>query len=82
MISLRGLRGARLDPFGAATVRRTERALIANYRAVICDPLEKLRFDDNTDYHELLASEYGADVLEWPCQRPIHSPRRRPVFSR
>jgi indolepyruvate ferredoxin oxidoreductase len=31
----RGVRGTRLDPFGYAAVRRTERALITEYRAAI-----------------------------------------------
>lgn len=45
LIGMRRLRGTKLDPFGIASVRRTERALITEYRAVICDLLEALRTD-------------------------------------
>jgi indolepyruvate ferredoxin oxidoreductase len=35
LASLRGLRGTALDPFGRAEVRRVERALIGEYRALV-----------------------------------------------
>ena len=35
LVRLRGLRGTRLDPFGRAEVRRVERALIGEYRALV-----------------------------------------------
>jgi len=35
LVSMRRLRGTRLDPFGHTEVRRTERALIAEYRDVV-----------------------------------------------
>jgi indolepyruvate ferredoxin oxidoreductase len=35
--AMRRLRGTRLDPFGIAGVRRVERALIEEYRAVVAD---------------------------------------------
>jgi indolepyruvate ferredoxin oxidoreductase len=35
LVAMRRLRGTRLDPFGYTEVRRTERALIAEYREVV-----------------------------------------------
>jgi indolepyruvate ferredoxin oxidoreductase len=35
LVGLRGLRGTALDPFGRAEVRRVERALIGEYRALV-----------------------------------------------
>jgi indolepyruvate ferredoxin oxidoreductase len=35
LVSMRGLRGTALDPFGRAEVRRVERALIGEYRALV-----------------------------------------------
>ncbi|MFF0630877.1 indolepyruvate ferredoxin oxidoreductase family protein [Nocardia sp. NPDC004151] len=42
LMALRRLRGTRLDPFGRAEIRRTERALITEYRATITELLESL----------------------------------------
>jgi indolepyruvate ferredoxin oxidoreductase len=39
---MRGLRGTALDPFGYAEVRRVERALIGEYRAMIERALARL----------------------------------------
>jgi indolepyruvate ferredoxin oxidoreductase len=35
LVKLRGLRGTALDPFGRAEVRRVERELIGEYRALL-----------------------------------------------
>ena len=35
LVALRGLRGTALDPFGRARVRRAERALVGQYRALV-----------------------------------------------
>jgi indolepyruvate ferredoxin oxidoreductase len=35
LVAMRRLRGTALDPFGRTEVRRTERALVAEYRAVV-----------------------------------------------
>lgn len=42
LLAMRRVRGTRLDPFGVAGVRRTERALITEYRAVIEELLTAL----------------------------------------
>ncbi|MEU1231169.1 indolepyruvate ferredoxin oxidoreductase family protein [Streptomyces sp. NPDC005828] len=42
LAAMRRLRGTRLDPFGAAHVRRTERALIVEYRATITEVCRNL----------------------------------------
>jgi indolepyruvate ferredoxin oxidoreductase len=42
LAALRGLRGTAFDPFGRTTERRTERALIGNYRACIDELLATL----------------------------------------
>ncbi|MFC9758570.1 DUF6537 domain-containing protein [Streptomyces sp. NPDC056921] len=39
---MRRLRGTRLDPFGAARVRRTERALVVEYEATITEVCRNL----------------------------------------
>jgi indolepyruvate ferredoxin oxidoreductase len=40
--AMRRLRGTRLDPFGYAKVRRTERALIGEYDAIVAEALTLL----------------------------------------
>ena len=35
LVALRGLRGTALDPFGRASVRRVERQLVSEYRALV-----------------------------------------------
>ncbi|MFJ9367647.1 indolepyruvate ferredoxin oxidoreductase family protein [Nocardia sp. NPDC101769] len=45
LVALRRVRGTRLDPFGAAVIRRTERALITEYRATVMELLDSLRAD-------------------------------------
>jgi indolepyruvate ferredoxin oxidoreductase len=42
LAKLKGLRGGALDPFGGTEERKTERALIAEYRAAIDEVLAKL----------------------------------------
>jgi indolepyruvate ferredoxin oxidoreductase len=42
LVAMRRVRGTRFDPFGATHIRRTERLLIANYRALIGDLVAKL----------------------------------------
>jgi indolepyruvate ferredoxin oxidoreductase len=42
LVALRGLRGTALDPFGRARVRRVERRLIADYRAMVEGTLRDL----------------------------------------
>ncbi|MEU3478055.1 DUF6537 domain-containing protein [Streptomyces sp. NPDC033753] len=42
LAAMRRLRGTRLDPFGAAHVRRTERALIVEYEATITEVCRNL----------------------------------------
>ena len=42
-LRLRRLRGAWLDPFGYAKVRRVERALVGEYEQMIDEALERLR---------------------------------------
>ncbi|MFE6871232.1 indolepyruvate ferredoxin oxidoreductase family protein [Kitasatospora sp. NPDC057692] len=45
LAAMRGLRGTRFDPFGAARVRRTERALVAEYEATVTEVCRVLRED-------------------------------------
>src|SRR6266446_4889921 len=45
--AMRGLRGTALDPFGYARVRREERALVDEYRALVGGALEKLGPDSH-----------------------------------
>ena len=45
--AMRGLRGTALDPFGYARVRREERALVDEYRALVERALEKLGPDSH-----------------------------------
>jgi indolepyruvate ferredoxin oxidoreductase len=42
LVAMRGLRGSALDPFGRAEVRRVERALIGEYRALVEKALSDL----------------------------------------
>jgi indolepyruvate ferredoxin oxidoreductase len=42
LVAMRGLRGSVLDPFGYAEVRRVERALVADYRALVEKALAEL----------------------------------------
>ena len=42
---MRRLRGTRFDPFGATKVRRTERALIAEYRGLVEQEFNELTAD-------------------------------------
>jgi indolepyruvate ferredoxin oxidoreductase len=55
LVAMRRLRGTALDPFGYTEVRRTERALIAEYRAVIDQLLAGL-----TEGNHALAVEIAA----------------------
>ncbi|SFX61251.1 indolepyruvate ferredoxin oxidoreductase [Streptomyces atratus] len=45
LAAMRRLRGTRLDPFGAARVRRTERALVSEYEATITEVCRNLDED-------------------------------------
>ncbi|WP_327276674.1 indolepyruvate ferredoxin oxidoreductase family protein [Streptomyces sp. NBC_01224] len=45
LAAMRRLRGTRLDPFGAARVRRTERALVVEYEATITEVCRNLDMD-------------------------------------
>jgi indolepyruvate ferredoxin oxidoreductase len=45
--AMKGLRGTALDPFGYAEVRRVERELIADYRAMIETVLSRLTLDNH-----------------------------------
>ncbi|HEY7276364.1 MAG TPA: indolepyruvate ferredoxin oxidoreductase family protein [Trebonia sp.] len=49
LVAMRRLRGTRLDPFGRTEVRRTERALITEYREVV----DQLLADLTAGNHEL-----------------------------
>ncbi|HYN52371.1 MAG TPA: DUF6537 domain-containing protein, partial [Thermoleophilaceae bacterium] len=51
---MRRLRGTKLDPFGRAEVRRTERELIAEYEAMVEDALARLTPDTHATVRELL----------------------------
>ena len=51
---MRRLRGTRLDPFGKAEVRRTERGLIAEYQDMVGRTLSKLTPDNHATALELL----------------------------
>ncbi len=42
LAKLKGLRGTALDPFGRTAERRTERALVVQYRATVQELLQKL----------------------------------------
>src|SRR5207245_1721822 len=42
LAKLKGLRGTAFDPFGYSEERRTERALIADYEALLAEVLERL----------------------------------------
>jgi indolepyruvate ferredoxin oxidoreductase len=42
LYAMRGLRGTRLDPFGAARIRRVERELIGEYRRLVARALQTL----------------------------------------
>ncbi|MEU7810854.1 indolepyruvate ferredoxin oxidoreductase family protein [Pseudonocardia sp. NPDC049154] len=47
LVAARRLRGTVLDPFGAATVRRTERALVTEYREVLDELARSVRPDNH-----------------------------------
>jgi indolepyruvate ferredoxin oxidoreductase len=51
---MRRLRGTRLDPFGRAEVRRTERALVEEYEGMIDETLAKLTPESHATAVELL----------------------------
>ena len=51
---MRRLRGTRLDPFGHAKVRRTERELIAEYESLVDEALSLLKPDTHDTARELL----------------------------
>jgi len=51
---MRRLRGTRLDPFGHAKVRRTERALIAEYESLVDEALSLLTPENHDTALELL----------------------------
>jgi indolepyruvate ferredoxin oxidoreductase len=42
LAKLKGLRGTAFDPFGYAQERRSERALIADYQALLAEIMERL----------------------------------------
>jgi indolepyruvate ferredoxin oxidoreductase len=52
---MRGVRGSALDIFGRAEVRRVERALIAEYRALIEQALQQLTSDTHDKAVKLAA---------------------------
>ncbi len=47
LVAMRGLRGTALDPFGRAEVRRVERALIGEYRALVDKALVGLSLESH-----------------------------------
>jgi indolepyruvate ferredoxin oxidoreductase len=51
--AMRRLRGTRLDPFGYAKVRRVERELVGEYRALVTHALGHLRPDTEAIVLEL-----------------------------
>jgi indolepyruvate ferredoxin oxidoreductase len=55
LCGMRRLRGTKLDPFGYAEVRRVERAIIPEYRAIVDDALEDLR-PETTDQVRAIAA--------------------------
>ena len=47
LAKLKGLRGTAFDPFGYTTERRSERALIADYEALLAEIFERLTPDNH-----------------------------------
>ena len=75
--SARHLRGTFFDPFGHTNMRRTERALVREYRRAVDDAMERLRPDNAATVAALAASPEAVRGYEGVKRRGIERFRGR-----